>query len=149
MILPDKLNTDSPVPTGSQKYITVFTDGSFCHITKAWGIGVWYRYDDNKPRKISMGGKGDFNNSNEVEAFGIHVALQEIRVLPVMEYTMVLQCDCIDALTKFSADIIQNDLGLKQVKFKHVKAHADNITKRTNINSLVDSLARRTMRKYR
>ena len=55
----DRRNLDSAKPADSDKdlFITVFTDGSWCPDTKAYGYAVWIR-DGQKP--IHMFGAGGF-----------------------------------------------------------------------------------------
>lgn len=146
----DRSNLDSAKPADSDKdlFITVFTDGSWCHDTKAYGYAVWIR-DGQKP--INMFGAGGFGgrDSYHVESMGLAAAVKYIlENCTVEERVLVIQCDNIGALN--ALDVKQfKKLGAKFIKRKHVKAHTSHKTNRSKVNELVDSLAGQYMREYR
>ena len=146
----DRLNMDSAKPAESDKdlFITVFTDGSWCPDTRAYGYAVWIR-DGQGP--IYMFGAGGFGgrDSYHVETLGLNAAVTCIlENCNVKERVLVIQCDNIGALN--ALDIKQfKKLGAKFVKRKHVKAHTSHKTNRSKVNELVDNLAGQYMREYR
>ena len=75
----DRRNLDSAKPADSDKdlFITVFTDGSWCPYTKAYGYAVWIR-DGKKP--IHVFGAGGFGgrDSYHVESMGLAAAVKYI-----------------------------------------------------------------------
>lgn len=146
----DRRNLDSAKPADSDNdlFITVFTDGSWCPDTKAYGYAVWIR-DGQKP--IHMFGAGGFGgrDSYHVESMGLAAAVKYIlENCSVAERVLVIQCDNIGALN--SLDVKQfKKLGAKFIKRKHVKAHTSHKTNRSKVNELVDNLAGQYMREYR
>ena len=138
----DRCNLDSAKPTDSDKdlFITVFTDGSWCPDTKAYGYAVWIR-DGQKP--IHMFGEGGLNaqDSYHVELMGLNAARRYIMDnCEIENRVIVIQCDNIGALNKLDIKGFKNK-GAKFVKKKHVKGHTSHKTNRSKVNRLVDSLA--------
>lgn len=151
MIQADKLNIDSPKPIDGE-FITIFTDGSHCPHTLAWGVGIWIRYKNLPPFELSHGGIGEYDNAFHVECHGIKYACDYV----ISEYDLtdtivVIQCDNIGALNKVLPNCQRKlkKAGCKFVKGKHVKAHTDSTSKRSTVNDIVDKLARKQMEKYR
>ena len=153
MIKVDRYNEDAKPPKESDKglFVTVFTDGSYCPRTSAWGVGIWYRYGEEPPVEYSFGGL-HMPNPMEVERHGIEVALKHI-----MEHhdltgeVIVVQCDNIHALQNVVREMTPRlkRAGAKFVKAKHVKAHTSHETSRTRVNAIVDTLAREQMEFHR
>jgi hypothetical protein len=153
MIKIDRCNEDAKPPKESDKglFVTVFSDGSYCPRTSAWGVGIWYRYAEELPVELKYGGL-HMPNPMEVERYGIEVALKHI-----MEHhdltgkVIVVQCDNIHALQNVVREMTPQlkCAGAKFVKAKHVKAHTSNETSRTRVNAIVDMLAREGMEHYR
>lgn len=146
----DRLNRDSAKPADSDKdlFITVFTDGSWCPDTKAYGYAVWIR-DGQKP--IHMFGEGgpSAQDSYHVELMGLNAARRYIMDnCEVTNRVIVIQCDNIGALNKLDIKGFKNK-GAKFVKKKHVKGHTSHKTNRSKVNSMVDNLAGQYMREYR
>lgn len=56
MIKIDRYNEDAKPPKESDKgiFVTVFSDGSYCQKTSAWGVGIWYRYAEEPLLKIHL-----------------------------------------------------------------------------------------------
>ena len=153
MIKIDRYNEDAKPPKESDKglFVTVFTDGSYCPRTSAWGVGIWYRYSEELPVELKYGGL-HMPNPMEVERHGIEVALKHI-----MEHhdltgkVIVVQCDNIHALQNVVREMTPQlkRAGAKFVKAKHVKAHTSHNTSRTKVNAIVDALARKEIEFYR
>ena len=136
MVKVDKHNRDGYKPQEDEKgkFVTVFVDASHCPDTKAWGVGIWImRGINQKPKTYVTSGIG-LDNSFDAEMEGIY---EVIRILSKTDNTgliLSLQCDCIGALNKFSPDGLERQLGFTFVKFKHVKAHTSNQSKRSKTN---------------
>lgn len=148
---PDRDNIDAERPVDGE-FITIFTDGSHCPHTNAWGIGIWIRYNQLPPLEISFGGLGPYDNAFHVECQGIKYAVDYlIKNYDITGMIIVIQCDNIGALNKVipNAKRKLKTAGAKYVKAKHVKAHTDNQTNRTAVNAIVDRLARSQMEQYR
>ena len=154
MVKVDRKNADAKAPANKDKglFVTIFTDGSYCPNTTAWGVGIWIRYSDDKPVELSLGGLGDHDNIYQVELYGLYHAFDCIMEnYDLVVKVVVLQCDNVGAVTtafNTHAGILKTT-GVKFVKAKHVKAHTNNATNRTKINRIVDRLAGVEMRKYR
>ena len=153
MIKVDRYNEDAKPPKESDKglFVTVFSDGSYCPRTSAWGVGIWYHYSEEPPVELKYGGL-HMPNPMEVERHGIEVALKHI-----MEHhdltgkVIVVQCDNIHALQNVVREMTPQlkRAGAKFVKAKHVKAHTSHETSRTRVNAIVDALAREQMEFHR
>lgn len=153
MIKVDRYNKDAESPKEKDKglFVTVFTDGSYCPRTSAWGVGIWYRYSEEPPVKFNLGGL-HMDNPMEVEKHGIKVALN--RIINECDLTgkvIVVQCDNIHALKTVVNEMTPalKRAGAKFVKAKHVKAHTNHETSRTRVNAIVDALAREQMEFHR
>lgn len=146
----DRRNIDAAKPADSDKdlFITVFTDGSHCPDTKAYGYAVWIR-DGQKP--IHTFGAGGFNgrDSFHVESMGLEAAKKYIlENCSISGRVVVIQCDNIGALNALNIKQFKA-LGVKFVKRKHVKGHTGHNTNRSKVNNMVDNLAGQFMREYR
>lgn len=151
MIQVDRLNIDSPPPI-SGDFVTIFTDGSHCPHTNAWGVGIWIRYSGHPPIELSHGGIGDYDNAFHVECHGIKFAVDYlIAGYDIHDMIIVIQCDNIGAMNKVIPNCTRKlkNAGAKFVKAKHVKAHTTNTSRRTTVNDIVDKLARAQMERYR
>lgn len=153
MIKADYYNEDAKPPNESDKglFVTVFTDGSYCPRTSAWGVGIWYRYYEEPPVELKYGGL-HMPNPMEVERHGIEVALKHIMENhDITGKVIVVQCDNIHALQNVVREMTPQlkRAGAKFVKAKHVKAHTSHNTSRTKVNAIVDALARKEMEFYR
>lgn len=153
MIKIDRYNEDAKPPKESDKglFVTVFTDGSYCPRTSAWGVGIWYRYGEEPPVEYSFGGL-HMNNPMEVEKHGIQTALQIVlNEHDITGKVIIVQCDNVHALQSVVKEYTPKlkAAGAKFVKAKHVKAHTSHNTSRTKVNAIVDALARKEMEFYR
>ncbi|QVJ07729.1 RNase H [Vibrio phage vB_ValP_VA-RY-3] len=145
----DRKNVDAEAPKEEDRgiFITVFTDGSHCPKTKAWGVGVWIK-GDASAHTDSKGGVG-LKDSNEVELEGLNMAAEYIlNNMDVTDKVLIFQCDNTNALSNFNHKQFYKH-GAKFVKLKHVKGHSGARTKRSWVNNLVDKMAGDAMRKYR
>ena len=153
MIKVDRYNEDAKPPKESDKglIVTVFTDGSYCPKTSAWGVGIWYRYAEESPVELSYGGL-HMDNPMEVEKNGIETALCHImNERDITGKVIIVQCDNVHALQSVVKEYTPKlkAAGAKFVKAKHVKAHTSHNTSRTKVNAIVDALARKEMEFYR
>lgn len=153
MIKVDRYNRDSKAPEDKDKgiFVTIFTDGSHCPNTMAWGVGIWFRYSDNAPVEMSFGGVG-LKNSYEVEMRGLELAINHVMGnFDLSGMVVVIQCDNVGALNssvnKFRPELMR--MGAKFVKAKHVKGHTSHKTSRSKVNAIVDRLAGERMRENR
>lgn len=153
MIKLDKYNRDAPAPEDKDKgiFVTIFTDGSHCPTTLAWGVGIWFRYSDQPPVEMSFGGVG-LKNSFEVEMRGLELAIDHVMGnYDLSGMVVVVQCDNVGALNtavnRLRPQLMK--MGAKFVKAKHVKAHTNHKTSRSKVNGIVDRLAGDKMREYR
>lgn len=145
----DNENKDSKKPKNSEKFITIFTDGSYCPDTGAWGCGIWMKNGSNKSQTYKFGGL-EGKNSTEVELKALEYIVENIlnKTNHVKGKIIVIQCDNISAMEKFNYYPLKK-LGADFVKMKHVRSHKSNKNSRTYVNNLVDKLARNQMNKYR
>ena len=153
MIKIDRYNEDAKLPKEIDKglFVTVFSDGSYCPRTSAWGIGIWYRSGEEPPVEYSFGGL-HMSSPMEVEKHGIQTALAIVlNEHDITGKVIVVQCDNIHALQNVVREMTPQlkRAGAKFVKAKHVKAHTSHNTSRTKVNAIVDALARKEMEFYR
>lgn len=150
----DRHNVDAKAPEEKDKglFVTIFTDGSFCPKTKAWGIGIWLRFSDEEAIEMSTGGVGQHEDIYRVELYGLSQALDYLmQNYDITGKVVVFQCDNIGAVNAAYHQYHKQlkAAGAKYVKAKHVKGHSGNQTSRTRVNQIVDKLAGDQMRKYR
>ena len=153
MIKIDRYNEDAKPPKEIDKglFVTVFSDGSYCPRTSAWGVGIWYRYAEEQPVELKYGGL-HMPSPMEVERLGIEIALKHIiEHHDLTGKVIVVQCDNIHALQNVVREMTPRlkRAGAKFVKAKHVKAHTSHETSRTRVNAIVDALAREQMEFHR
>ena len=153
MIKIDRYNEDAKLPKEIDKglFVTVFSDGSYCPRTSAWGVGIWYRYAEEQPVELKYGGL-HMPSPMEVERLGIEIALKHIiEHHDLTGKVIVVQCDNIHALQNVVREMTPRlkRAGAKFVKAKHVKAHTSHETSRTRVNAIVDALAREQMEFHR
>lgn len=131
----DKRNIDSKAPKDGAKFLTIFTDASFKD--GLYGTGHWYKLDKDPH---TGGTFGTCKTPEEAEILGLLYAMDAILLqgFDLSEVIVVVQCDCIGALSKVSFDRLN---ALKVVK-KHVKGHSSAGTKRTYVQRMCDSIAR-------
>lgn len=151
MVKVDQHNKDANKPKDSERdlFITCFVDASYCPQTGAWGFCCWIKYGKtDKPEIIVKGGKEVSHSTNiEIKAlrFVVHYLEQNYAI---KDKVIVIQSDCISALEGLHVDDLYR-LGAKFIKKKHVRAHTGHKTNRSKVNRLVDSRARKEMRRQR
>lgn len=129
------------------RFITAFTDGSFCPDTSAFGCSYWIRNGEEQPITSSKGGVGIANcEIAEIEA--LNGAIDWIHSNCQLENRIVvLQSDSLGALRK--CNFFKLKKKAQYVKLKHVKGHKNNGTRRTWVNKLCDKMAKDQMLSYR
>lgn len=147
-------------------FITIFSDASFDHTTKASGYAYWLRDDFGKIHRGSGGHAELVESSSEAECVAICVAIVAgIRTLKHEPgYVISLQSDCIHALkvlqgqipkpsmieagfSKWALRVVQEH-GLS-LRPKHIKAHTGLDDARSYVNTFCDEASRRRMRHWR
>ena len=147
-------------------YITVFSDASFDHITKASGYAYWYRDDFGHIHRGSGGHAELVETSGEAETVALAIAIvSAIRTLQHEPgYIISLQGDCLHAIStiqgltakpspvaKAFADWARKaceDHGLT-IRPKHIRAHTGLDDRRSYVNTFCDEASRRRMRHWR
>lgn len=134
----------------SNKFITVFTDASFCPFTKAGGIAVWIKYGAfGSTLRFSRGIKRCTNASNlEYTAMKHITSVLTQNNVNLVDKIVVIQSDCTSAIQRFEGSgryrwILKL---AKMVKLKHVKAHQGYGDARSAVNSWCDEAAKAEMR---
>lgn len=143
--------------------VTVMSDASFCHTTKASGWGIWIRSD----RGIYEAG-GKFKNqpesATEAEAMALSIAVFAAFRQGIAEPgdRLIVQTDCMQNIHAYDgAKRRRSKLILDTVKYtkdliaekkctfeiRHVRAHDPKAGKRNYINDVCDKLAKKAMRK--
>lgn len=143
----DRTNPDAKTPTCDTHFVTIFTDGSYCSDTKAYGYAYWIKHSPKvAPLTKSFGGVG-LKSIGEVEKLAIEKAIEHAQQFIEIDTVVVIQSDSTEALS--SVDLTKLRMMCQHVKLKHVKAHTGQKTKRTSVNRIVDKLARKAMQSYR
>lgn len=131
------------------KYVTVFSDASFCPDTRTFGFAFWIKYGRPAVTVRASGGGYDMANSTEAEYQGILFALAFIEEngIPIAGKTVVVQCDCLAALGRLreAQPLPSADL----VKVKHVRGHNGYRNARSAVNTWCDKRAYAEMAKRR
>lgn len=151
--------------------VTVMSDASYCHQTKAAGWGVWIKSE----RGFFEGGgnfKTQAKTSTDAESMAISVAvfLAFKQGIAVEGDIILIQTDClaiVNMLQKFDKDLYKSRRKLKPfqkavkyterfirenkctLKIRHVKGHAPSEGKRNYVNELCDKHARKAMQEQR
>jgi len=137
-------------------FITIFTDASFCHYTKATGWAVWIKYGVNGTIVKHQGGfiskKG--KHSNDAELFALDMSIDMCRLLyehnrmDLKDKIVVIQSDCQGALDKTDTSTLYKR-GVHYVKKKWVKGHSNGEDSRSKVNDWCDTTAFSEMKKLR
>lgn len=141
--------------------LTIFTDLSFDHNTKAAGAGFWMRTTD---RKISAGAELDLEHPNTsygetlAALCGVQIAIDRKLIHEATHVIIVLDNQhAVDLLNKKRApkeqwekDALQELAGMLlpfnlRYHVNKVKAHSNNGSARNWVNNKVDTLAKRYM----
>ena len=136
-----------PTEPSNTLKVTVITDASFCHKTRAGGWAAWLTSDKGRVQKA-----GCFHdlpsNSTQAELWaalnGIWLALEHGAT------HVLIQSDCQGALLKISRGIPELSLfnGLF-IKTKHVKGHSATQDARSYVNRWCDAEAKKHMLRQR
>lgn len=144
--------------------ITVFTDASFCHDTKAGAGACWSRSD--KHRHSSVFPLPGLLTSNECEIAaaceGLRRTIEDPKIAELIasqQCRIILVSDCTGVQRALMADVVTDPIAVdivKQMKslnlfyrVNHVKAHTNSTTPRSWVNRWCDTRARRLMRTIR
>jgi len=149
------------------KYITIFSDASHCHETKAAGIAIWAR-DADKFFRRSKALTFPVDGPTTAECIALGTAI--LSVIEEFDHQpgdqLSIQSDCLAALDLFAGShrkkpwpAMEADLKARVLKSvscsglslhpKHVKGHRGNVNSRSAVNTWCDVNARKAMRKAR
>lgn len=133
------------------KYITIFTDASFCHKTKSAGYACWIKFGVNGETERFSGHDNKLRNSMEAEYHAMKIALIYVNnFIDHQNKVITVQSDCVPALDKLRVrvnDYIDGDYS--HISFKHVRGHQNSFNARSAVNEWCDGEARRKMRELR
>lgn len=131
------------------KFVTIFTDASFCPDTRAWGWAAWIKYGvPAETLRLSGGGK-HCQGSNQAELLALQHGIEAIAdQVPVKGKIVVVQSDCVGALSTVCDKALFN-AGASFVRRKHVKGHQGVKCPRSAVNTWTDRAAREEMLKRR
>lgn len=128
------------------KFVTLFTDASFCPDTRAWGWAAWCKHGAPAVTIRRSGGGFGCPGSNHAESLalrhGIGVLLNED--IDLVGKIIVIQSDCQGALDGLD-DMVLLVAGAKAVRKKHVKGHQGTKCARSSVNTWTDREAYREM----
>lgn len=131
------------------RFVTLFTDASFCPDTRAWGWAAWIKY--GRPAKTLRLSGGGFNcrGSHLAELRALEQGVKAIvGQVPIGSKIVVIQSDCKGALDKVSDKKLIAG-GASFVRKKHVKGHQGVACPRSAVNTWTDRAAREEMLKRR
>lgn len=131
------------------KFITLFTDASYCPNTRAWGWAAWIKYGaPAETLRLSGGGSG-CQGSNQAELLALQHGIEAVAdKVPVEGKVVVVQSDCIGALESIGVNPLTL-AGALGVRKKHVKGHQGVKCPRSAVNTWTDRAAREEMLKRR
>lgn len=135
------------------KYITIFTDASYCHHTKATGWAIWIKFGPNGSTYRESGGyqSQEGHHSTKAELRALTIALEVIDHIPELEVKgkiVTIRSDCKEALHKLSVSELVNK-GAHNVTKKWIKSHNGRKDKMSAINTWCDEAAKLRMREVR
>jgi len=130
------------------KYLTVFTDASFDHTTRAYGWAAWMKFDTTTER---IHGAGYTETSTQAEYLALQNAIAFLCRHPAcLGRVVVLQSDCVGAIGKAEPLLERlREYGAAGAYFKHVKGHSGTDNRRSAVNTWCDRMARQEMRAQR
>ena len=130
------------------KFVTVFTDASFDHTTRAYGWAAWMKFDGTTER---LHGAGYTETSTEAEYLALLNAVGFLCRHPArLGRVVVLQSDCVGAIDKAQPLLDRlREYGAAGAYFKHVKGHSGTDNPRSAVNTWCDRTARKEMRAFR
>lgn len=132
-------------------YVTMFTDASYCHQTKAAGWAVWIKYGahphDQTVRLV--GACRRIHDSMHAEYVALEEGLKALEKIPLEGKIVVVQSDCTGALAAIETSHLVRVHGALSVTKKHVKGHQGLKTARSAVNTWCDAEAKDAMRSLR
>lgn len=145
--------------------VTIISDASYCHQSKAAGCGFWIASDRGK-----LGGSHAFRlpvkDAQVAEVMGVYAALHKAAEQGLVQENdeVLIQMDCMGALNRFNGHTAPREgqemeyvdkmkllivrLSI-QVEYRHVKAHSDALGARFTTIQLCDQRAKEAMRHRR
>lgn len=138
---------------GSDNWITMFADASFCHETKAMGWCCWIKYGHPAETAV-IDGAGISEGSTQAEVAAINSGLDFLDSFPdewLENKFLTVQSDSRDALRAVQArlDTMYRERRMRRAYTKHVRGHQGSINARSYINELCDRKAKDQMRAKR
>ena len=133
------------------RYVTVFTDASFCPNTKVAGWAAWIKHDEPARTERLSGVEMNVAGSNDAEVLALKEALSFIEDnIALEEKVVVIQADCQSAIQAIKDRAMAlKDRGAVFVKMKWVKGHQGVRNPRSAVNTWCDKQARSLMREVR
>jgi len=138
-----------PGTINSGDYVTIFVDASYCDKTHSMGWAGWCKYGECG-KNITCSGTGKAANSTKAELTGLIKMINFVieSGVSIKNKKVVIQCDNINALETYKHDRLY-ELGAKNVKFKHVKAHTNGWDRRSKVNDWCDAQAKEALNRSR
>lgn len=131
------------------KFVTLFTDASYCPNTGAWGWGAWVKYGAPAETLRLSGGGFCCQGSAQAELLALKQGIDAVASrVPVEGKLVVVQCDCVSALEAVGVNPLTR-AGALGVSKKHVKGHQGVKCPRSAVNTWTDRAAREEMLKRR
>lgn len=135
---------------GSDQWITLFADASFCHQTKAYGWCFWLKHGAPAQTILRSGGGVNMASSHWAEVEALRQGLNLVRTMDFSGKRIVVQSDCTGALAEIAKDFpALRAAGAAAAYGKHVKGHQGNKTKRSSVNTTCDRNAKIEMLRHR
>lgn len=129
------------------KFITLFTDASYCPETRAWGWAAWIKYGAPAETLRLSGGGFCCQGSAQAELLALKQGIEAVASqVPVQGKVVVIQSDCVSALERICVELLAGALGVRK---KHVKGHQGVKCPRSAVNTWTDRAAREEMLKRR
>lgn len=135
------------------KYITIFTDASYCPNTRATGWAVWIKFGELGNTYRESGGyqskRGNQSARAELRALAIAIEVCiNLDSISFNEKIVVIRSDCRWALDNLNVDNLKN-LGATKVTKRWVKGHNGKGHKTSAVNTWCDEQAKARMREVR
>lgn len=135
---------------GSDQWITLFSDASFCPMTGAYGWCFWIKHGSPARTIVKAGGGMSIEGSNQAEIEALRQGLAAVAKLDILDKRIVIQSDCIGAIEAIGDKLMElKRMGAKSAYTKHVKGHRGHSDRRASVNTLCDRKAGEQMLLYR
>lgn len=139
-----------PAFVGSETWITLFADASFCPMTGAYGWCFWIKHGAPAQTVLHSGGGVGLSGSQQAEVEALRQGLAKVHEIGVKGKRIVVQSDCVGALATIESDLRQlRQMGARLAYTKHVKGHQGNKDKRSSVNTTCDRKAGEHMEQFR